>query len=215
MANNKFNLSKGEEKKGFNLSKNDGAASKFNLSKEQASNTATISGGNSKPEKKSKWRLWLLLVIIAIVVVIFLVRKCSTKGNDAANESTPAQVEQPATVTEQAPAAKEKAVAPTLAAEDTDKPASEETLEPATSEQPTTKPAESVTTPAQSVQPATVKPAASPTLSVLPQGTLEEKVQKVIRGDFGNGEDRKRALGSEYKEIQRKVNEMYRNGNVY
>jgi hypothetical protein len=118
---------------------------------------------------KSKWWLWLLLAIIAIVVVIFLVKKCSTQGNDMLNESTPAQVEQAATV-------KEPVAAPT----------STDTI----------------------VEPPVETPA-------LPQGTLEEKVQRVIRGDFGNGEDRKRALGSEYKEIQLKVNEMYRNGDVY
>jgi FtsZ-interacting cell division protein ZipA len=51
--------------------------------------------------------------------------------------------------------------------------------------------------------------------ATLPQGTLEEKARRVIRGDFGNGADRKKALGSEYREIQSKVNEMYRNGQVY
>jgi len=41
------------------------------------------------------------------------------------------------------------------------------------------------------------------------QGSLEEKVKQVIRGDFGNGLERKRALGDEYAEIQAKVNEFY------
>lgn len=41
------------------------------------------------------------------------------------------------------------------------------------------------------------------------QGSVEEKAKKVIRGDFGNGEDRKNALGSDYETIQAKVNEMY------
>ena len=31
-------------------------------------------------------------------------------------------------------------------------------------------------------------------------------VKKTIRGDFGNGEDRKKALGSKYSEVQRQVN---------
>lgn len=54
------------------------------------------------------------------------------------------------------------------------------------------------------------KPIQSGTVSV--QGSLEEKVKQVIRGDFGNGKDRTQALGAEYAAIQAKVNEMYRNG---
>lgn len=46
-------------------------------------------------------------------------------------------------------------------------------------------------------------------------GTLEQKAKHVIRGDFGNGKERKDKLGSEYDDIQRKVNEMYRNGELY
>ena len=43
------------------------------------------------------------------------------------------------------------------------------------------------------------------------QGTIEDKANQVIDGVFGNGVDRKRALGAEYEAIQSKVNEMYRN----
>lgn len=51
--------------------------------------------------------------------------------------------------------------------------------------------------------------------SAIPQlaPTLEEQAQQVIRGEFGNGEERKRKLGAAYAEIQRKVNELYRTGN--
>jgi hypothetical protein len=41
------------------------------------------------------------------------------------------------------------------------------------------------------------------------QGTLEEKARQVISGAFGNGADRKKALGDEYASIQAKVNELY------
>lgn len=50
--------------------------------------------------------------------------------------------------------------------------------------------------------------------SVSISGTLEEKAKAVIRGNYGNGLERKRRLGDEYAEIQSKVNEMYRNGLV-
>ena len=45
-------------------------------------------------------------------------------------------------------------------------------------------------------------------------GTIEEEAKEVIRGKYGNGDVRKRNLGGRYAEIQRKVNEMYRNGQV-
>lgn len=37
-------------------------------------------------------------------------------------------------------------------------------------------------------------------------------VKKTIRGDFGNGADRKKALGSNYDEVQRQVNLNLQNG---
>ena len=42
------------------------------------------------------------------------------------------------------------------------------------------------------------------------QGSVEEKAKQVIRGVFGNGPERKQALGAEYEEIQSKVNEIYK-----
>ena len=44
---------------------------------------------------------------------------------------------------------------------------------------------------------------------------IVENAKRVIRGDFGNGQERKDKLGSAYAEIQSKVNEMYRQGRVY
>lgn len=49
----------------------------------------------------------------------------------------------------------------------------------------------------------------------IPLSTVEEKARLVIRGDFGNGEERKHKLGSEYSVVQKKVNEMYANGLIY
>ena len=45
--------------------------------------------------------------------------------------------------------------------------------------------------------------------------TIEAKAWLVIRGDFGNGEERKIKLGPDYSVIQNKVNEMYRKGLVH
>ncbi len=52
------------------------------------------------------------------------------------------------------------------------------------------------------------------TESSLPSGSLEQKAKEVIRGNYGNGIERKQKLGEQYTEIQGKVNEMYKKGLV-
>ena len=42
--------------------------------------------------------------------------------------------------------------------------------------------------------------------------TVEEKAMEVWDGVYGNGTERKNKLGSDYKAVQKRVNEMYRNG---
>ena len=44
-----------------------------------------------------------------------------------------------------------------------------------------------------------------------PSVNILDLVKKTIRGDFGNVEDRKNALGSNYDEVQRQVNLNYQN----
>lgn len=46
-------------------------------------------------------------------------------------------------------------------------------------------------------------------------GSVEHEARQVIRGTYGNGSVRKQKLGNRYSEIQSKVNDMYRNGQVY
>lgn len=45
-----------------------------------------------------------------------------------------------------------------------------------------------------------------------PQVDILTLVKKTIRGDFGNGQARKQALGSNFDEVQRQVNLNYKNG---
>ena len=56
-------------------------------------------------------------------------------------------------------------------------------------------------------------PVSNPTTQI--SGNLEENARQVIRGVFGNGQERKDKLGSAYSEIQGRVNEMYRQGLVH
>ena len=45
-----------------------------------------------------------------------------------------------------------------------------------------------------------------------PANSVQETAKDVIRGTYGNGVTRRHKLGSRYKEVQKRVNEMYRKG---
>ena len=46
------------------------------------------------------------------------------------------------------------------------------------------------------------------TKEIVPQKSIDELAQEVISGIYGNGEDRKKALGDRYDEVQARVNEL-------
>lgn len=50
----------------------------------------------------------------------------------------------------------------------------------------------------------------STTKTATPSKDVDAEVQKVLRGDYGNGQERKDKLGSSYTKIQRAVNRYYR-----
>lgn len=83
-------------------------------------------------------------------------------------------------------------------------------------EQPTKQNPATIAKPAQSKPAATqtTKPSSSSTSAPV-SGDVEENARRVIRGDFGNGLERRDKLGTSYSEIQGKVNEMYRQGLVH
>lgn len=82
-------------------------------------------------------------------------------------------------------------------------------------EQPTKQNPATIAEPAHSKPAATQNTKPSSSTSVPVSGDVEENARRVIRGDFGNGQERKDKLGSSYSEIQGKVNEMYRQGLVH
>lgn len=82
-------------------------------------------------------------------------------------------------------------------------------------EQPTKQNPATIAEPAQSKPAATQPTRSSSATSASVSGDVEENARRVIRGDFGNGQERKDKLGSSYSEIQGKVNEMYRQGLVH
>lgn len=76
-------------------------------------------------------------------------------------------------------------------------------------EQPTKQNPATIAEPAQSKPAATqtTKPSSSSTSAPV-SGDVEENARRVIRGDFGNGLERRDKLGTSYSEIQGKVNEI-------
>ena len=156
-----------------------------------------------KPPKSKLW-LWLLLLAVVAVVVVLCVKFCG--NDDKATVTEPETVEEPATMpTEESPIMGAEDV--TIESETTTETVVAET--PVEVETPATPKIEP--TPAE---PATKSvPVQKPT-QTLPQGNLDEKARQVIRGDFGNGAERKQTLGNEYNAIQQRVNEMYREGKV-
>ena len=82
-------------------------------------------------------------------------------------------------------------------------------------EQPTKQNPATIAEPAQSKPAATQPTRSSSATSASVSCDVEENARRVIRGDFGNGQERKDKLGSSYSEIQGKVNEMYRQGLVH
>jgi len=162
----------------------------------------TLKEKKSVDNKKSGSKLWLWLLLLAVVavVVILCVIFC---GNDKTTLTEP----ESATV-EQTEATQTDEVTPEV------ETPTVETEGVVVSQEPANKPAE--TPVAKPTEPAAKpeaesKPAQKPT-STVPQGTLDEKAKQVIRGEYGNGADRKHALGSEYDAIQQRVNEIYREG---
>ena len=57
-----------------------------------------------------------------------------------------------------------------------------------------------------------VNPAIGKVVAPTPSVDILDLVRKTIRGDFGNGEARRKALGSNYDEVQRQVNLNLKNG---
>lgn len=56
------------------------------------------------------------------------------------------------------------------------------------------------------------QPAPQPAAPAQPSFDLLEAVKKTIRGDYGNGDARKAALGEHYSEVQNQVNKNFANG---
>lgn len=195
-----------------------------------------------QPEKKSKTRKVIggLVAAAAIIAGIFFI---NNKESEGGNDSTPTEAiaqntenqndgnDAPAAETSNKDASAESKGVPANgseapAAENADEspaiPSSSANPAKANDNQVAERPAKrNPATIAEPAKPAKSKPASTETTkpfsatSAPVSGDVEENARRVIRGDFGNGQERRDKLGSSYSEIQGKVNEMYRQGLVH
>lgn len=167
-------------------------------------------------------KLGVLIVLAVIAVVAFFLLKPENSGNDV-SVSSPATSEAVAQNTDNAQKQEvEQPVSESTPNEESTPVVEEDKSNNEVSDNNGNKPA-NVSEQEEKTQATTetrtqTKEIASKTTQkeeAIPVGSIEEKAKLVIRGDFGNGEERKMKLGSEYSAIQNKVNEMYAKGLVY
>ena len=183
-------------------------------------NQQTTQQPNPSSNGKGK-KLGVLIVIVVIAVVAFFLLKPDNSGNDV-SVSSPATSE---TVAQNADndqiqeaehpiseSTSNEESTPVVEEDKSNKEAGDNNKPTTTSEQE----GKTQTTSETTNQTKDVASETTQKKEAIPVGSsIEEKAKLVIRGDFGNGEERKMKLGSEYSAIQNKVNEMYAKGLVY
>lgn len=147
---------------------------------------------------KKMW-LWIVLAIIVLAVLAyFFIPRGKT-------ETSPI----PQTVVSDSDST---AIAPedSLRTDSTSMPVETEPAQPQNTE------IEDGSAPTTSEQSSAPQPEASeantslPQTSAAPSGSVEEMAQQVIQGTYGNNPERRQRLGADYKQIQRRVNQLMR-----
>lgn len=154
----------------------------------------------AQPQKSNKWIWWVVGVIVLCTIGYFLFSK--------SDKEQPVQV-----VSEFV----EEVVANDSVAETNeqtegvqDETATEETPVDALGEQPTEEPIPEAKVPVTNAQTESIQSNTEESTSVT--NDVEAEAMKVIRGDYGIGQERKAKLGSKYQPIQNRVNELKREG---
>ena len=167
--------------------------------------------------KKNKWWLWLLPIVILGAVILIIKSNSSGKDNASIVETESVPVEQAQVTNDAAMSVTQTA---SLENSQSNNEQNQVTTTPSGSGQPVasdnpSKTASDAKTNNESVAAATAVNTQKPINSV--QTTVsgvDAKAWEVIKGRFGNGEERKQTLGAEYESIQRRVNELYKSGQV-
>lgn len=198
-VNKRFQLEKGKDYD-FDISKS--GKRKFDLTKdadeEPVIATSAVSGPQSassdsqltkdSPNKKSKLWIWIIVVLAVLAALVWwLLSKPSPSATPVLEE----------------PNSTEKVVVP---AEDPSEMPASSSESPAEAEAPENPSSEPQTS---SQVPVTSSPNQS-NLNVTDD--IEAEALKVIRGVYGDGDNRKKSLGSRYDAIQSRVNQLKKEG---
>jgi len=211
----KFQLNKGTDH-GFDISK--GSKRKFDLSKDddepvvapaaKPKPTATVNPVKPTPcepkQKKNKKWLWIILAIIVVILLIWwLLPGKSTDSEPVIEEETIEEVTTSVDSTEKVSENEEIPVGDEAEEENVNNDETSAASEPVVN----TPVATSVPAAPQSTINANDSNATS-----LVSNDVEAETLKVIRGKYGIGQERKNKLGNKYEAIQRRVNELKREG---
>lgn len=159
--------------------------------------TPTLEPENTK---SNKWIWWVVGVIVLCIIGYFLFSK--------SGKEQPAQAE--TEVVEEVSAVEGVDEATDQPEGVQDEANAEEASEASLTEQPTEDSKAEAPAPATNVVPEQTQPKAIESASV--SNDVEAEAMKVIRGEYGIGQERKDKLGAKYQPIQNRVNELKREG---
>ena len=166
----------------------------------------------------NKW-MWIVGAILVIAIIAWLcVRGCSSSNdNGVITEPTVEAVEASGASEGEAvveePTVEEEAQPSSSSEAETESPAAEEGTSASTATAPETQaPAATATSETASRPTSNTVSAAASAPAAEVSSDIEAEAMKVIRGDYGTGLERKLRLGSKYREIQNRVNELKSQG---
>lgn len=148
----------------------------------------------NSPKKNYKWLYFVLILLLLLGGYYWLGNNNSTDDSEKVELTAPSEVEQ-ATPIDSTESVKEDSV----------KSENGEGLDESTLPSETQTKDSAKNSPAETVKNHGFSSSAN----------VEQKALEVIRGVYGNGNERKSILGEQYTDIQNRVNEMYRNGLVH
>jgi hypothetical protein len=218
-----LNLNKGDynnskpstEKKGLNLSKSaDASKVKPNLTKDNPATAVDSKSSNIQTDAKKKSpALIITLALVIIGIGVFWFMNKNTTNQNKLETAVSAEVQETAPSEANTRQTNQTTDSNNTNAGDNVQTGEVKSTPTSSNVSPTTdatnpNSTERVTTKTNQNSTTNAAPSSN---SVLPIGSIEEKARQVISGAFGNGADRKQALGEDYAEIQAKVNEIYKN----
>ena len=197
MANDKkkrtFNLDKGE-KRTFNLAKEDDEEIDVVVPEQQPEPPESLTGqieedsGMDQPKKPNRKGVYAILAVCVLAAIGLLIWWLIPSDRTETLEPDSEGIADTATAPADTAPEPEDALPQDAAPADEASPSASENV------------------PAQENTPATSAPAEAP--AEAPSGSIDEQAQKAIQGVYGNGRARRNNLGSSYREVQDRVNEL-------